>query len=250
MNVNSAVSDDLYALANMPNPIIHSYPGCMVNGVRYHTKNRDERRTTQNHGVCVEVEVDDATKDFYGVIDDIWEVSYLYWNKVIVFKCSWFDTSKNASVKKEYNYNSIRVDHLFFEDEPYALADQARQVFYVDDIKNGDSWKVVQKVNHRHLLPNAIKQINVDDCTEEDNIDDAYQEEVSHEVDVTFDTTNVEEAPLNRTDIDPIEIDGLFIDLQFDLDDDIVYNSDIVETDEETTDREFETSDDSDGDDS
>ena len=139
MNANSLVSGDLYSLASEPYSRVFSYPGCMVNRVHYHTKKRDRRHTTQNHGVCVQAEIGDESDDFYGMIDDIWEVKFLTQRSVIVFKCSWFDTYRHETMKKEYAFTSIKVDSLFFEDEPYALADQVRQVIYVDDIKNGDS---------------------------------------------------------------------------------------------------------------
>ena len=222
MHAETTVSEALYALANEPSLNIHSYPSCMVNGVRYHSRMRDERRTTQNCGICVEAELYDGDScDFFGVIDEVWAVSYLYWNKVILFKCSWFDNNeKKKRTKKEYNFTSIRTDLFWFEEEPYALADQVKQVFYVDDNKNGESWKVVQKVNHRHILENTCRPLATDDGDEEDVDNDAYQEELSNEVDISFDTTNVEEAPLNRTDISPIEIDNLYIDLQIDPDGD------------------------------
>ena len=85
-----------------PDLRIQVYSGCVVNGVRYHAKARDERRTTQNSGVCVEAECDGETSDFFGRVDEIWELSYLYWNKVIIFKCSWFDTNnKTGRIKKD-----------------------------------------------------------------------------------------------------------------------------------------------------
>ena len=40
------ITDELYALACGPEFIVTPYTGCMVNGVRYHTKSRDERRPT------------------------------------------------------------------------------------------------------------------------------------------------------------------------------------------------------------
>ena len=100
---------------------------------------------------------------------------------------------------------------------------------------------MVQKVNHRHILENTCKPLATDDGDEEDVHNDAYQEELSNEVDISFDTTNVEEAPLNRTDISPIEIDNLYIDLQIDPEDEIVYESDISDSDNEIDDRSEET---------
>ena len=216
---DSTISDDLYALSNEPNLIVHSYPGCMVNGVRYQTKMRDDRRTTQNSGVYVEAEYNGASSDFFGVIDEIWEVTFLYWNKVILFKCSWFDTDIGR-VKNEYNLTTIKTDSLWFENEPYVLADQVKQVYYVDDKKKGDSWKVVQKVSHRHIWESVPRTTN-EEQQEDDFDDEAYQEELSNEIDISFDATNIVEAPLNRMDTGPLEIDGFTIDIEINPNDEI-----------------------------
>ena len=40
------IPDELYTLACGPEFMVTQYTGCMVNGVRYHTKSRDERRPT------------------------------------------------------------------------------------------------------------------------------------------------------------------------------------------------------------
>ncbi|XP_024023057.1 uncharacterized protein LOC112092090 [Morus notabilis] len=193
---DTTISNDLYALANEPNIFVHSYPGCMVNGGRYHTKMRDDKHTTQNSGVYVEGDCDGVISDFFGVIEEIWEVSFLYWNKVILFKCSWFDTA-NGRMKKEYNFTTIKTDSLCFEDEPYVLVDQVKQIYYINDEKR------------------------VEACQEDEEDNEPYQEELSNELNISFDTTNVNEAPLNRTDIGPLEIDDFTIDICIDPNDEI-----------------------------
>ena len=230
---SSNVTHDLYALAIELDLHIQVYSGCVVNGVRYHTKARDERHTTQNSGVCVEPECDGETSDFFGLVDEIQELSYLYWNKVIIFKFSWFDTNNTAG-KKDNHFTSIKTDSLWYENEPYVLGDQVKQVFYVEDNKAGGSQKIIQKVNHRHIWENVSKVQEVDiDTVHEDDNNDAYQELLSNEVDITFDSTSVE-APLNRTDIGPIQIDALYIDLTIDPNDEVRYESYLEESNEET----------------
>ncbi|GMN51416.1 hypothetical protein TIFTF001_020571 [Ficus carica] len=168
MHAESTVSDDLYALVNEPNLNIHSYPSCMVNGVRYHSRMRDEISTTQNYDVVL-------------------RQNYMM--------CSWFDNNeKKKRTKKEFNFTSIRTDLLWFEGEPYALADQVKQVLYVDDNKNGEAWKVVQKVNHRQILEITSKLQANDDSDEEDIDNDAYQEELSTDIDL-------DDEPVNEFDI-------------------------------------------------
>ncbi|XP_060968485.1 uncharacterized protein LOC133036031 [Cannabis sativa] len=39
----------------------------------------------------------------------------------------------------------------FYEDEPYILANQAKQVFYLEDPLRGRDWKVVEDISHRQF---------------------------------------------------------------------------------------------------
>ncbi|XP_060672399.1 uncharacterized protein LOC125422155 [Ziziphus jujuba] len=103
------VTDELYSLACGPDYGIRSYSGCVVNGVRYRTKVRDDR-------------------------------------------CAWFDTNvKKKKMITEFQITSINVTSYWYKNDPFVLASQAKQVFYVDDYKMGQHWKVVRKVHHRHL---------------------------------------------------------------------------------------------------
>ncbi|KAL6323438.1 hypothetical protein AAG906_039008 [Vitis piasezkii] len=65
---------------------------------------------------------------------------------------------------------------------------QTHQVFYLDDYKNGQNWKVVQKVQHRHLwdILEVDSNIEVDANFDETNKDDAYQENESCDIEWSF----------------------------------------------------------------
>ncbi|GKB68554.1 hypothetical protein Tco_0929966, partial [Tanacetum coccineum] len=66
-------SGDLFALAYGPTSTPISVNSCIVNGVRFIVHNRDERRTTQNNGICSPSEKDedimDSLKKFSNIID-------------------------------------------------------------------------------------------------------------------------------------------------------------------------------------
>ncbi|EXC27069.1 hypothetical protein L484_004140 [Morus notabilis] len=65
---------------------------------------------------------------------------------------------------------------------------------------------------------------------------EAYQEERSNEINVTFDESNIE-APLNHEDVGMTEIDSLVVELPIDLDDDqIQYELDTNEDSYEESD--------------
>ena len=41
-----------------------------------------------------------------------------------------------------------------FTDEPYILANQAKQVFYIKDLVKGGEWEIVEECNHRGIWDN------------------------------------------------------------------------------------------------
>ncbi|GKC88579.1 hypothetical protein Tco_1149228, partial [Tanacetum coccineum] len=47
-----STTSELFALANGPSRTPMSVNACVVDGVRYVVQSRDERRTTQNSGIC------------------------------------------------------------------------------------------------------------------------------------------------------------------------------------------------------
>lgn len=237
--ISGKAQEDLYAIAMQPSFLACTYAGCMVNGVRYHTKSRDERLLTQNYGVHVEAEYDGNICDFYGVINEIWEVHYLYLNKVILFKCSWYNTNGSDRMYSEYNFTSININSEWFEDEPFVLANQVSLVFYLDDIKkskDNKDWKVVQKVNHRHIwdIPSKPMDGEVDDEDPTINSSEAYQEESSNDIGVNFDSTT-NDTNLIRDDIEDIECDNhqLFNELQINHNDQVQSDINSDDTDEE-----------------
>ena len=74
-----------------PDARIHTCTGCIVNGVHFHTKDRDGHRITQNSGIYVSGEHDGEDVNFYGVLTNMVELDYLFGYKVIIFKCKWFE---------------------------------------------------------------------------------------------------------------------------------------------------------------
>ncbi|KAL6202866.1 hypothetical protein ACLB2K_026570 [Fragaria x ananassa] len=49
-------------------------------------------------------------------------------------------------IRYDYNLTSINTTSTWYDDEPFILATEAQQVFYLDDYKLGSHWKVVQKL--------------------------------------------------------------------------------------------------------
>ena len=120
-------TDQLVSLASGSSFSVRSYPGCVVNGVKFLTFNRDINRSTQNSGICV-CGPDNLT--YYGVLEDIYELSYINNNSVVLFKCKWFDTRPGKKRVQNYkNKKSVFVKDSWYENEPFILASQVEQVF-------------------------------------------------------------------------------------------------------------------------
>ncbi|KAL9679938.1 hypothetical protein QQ045_017809 [Rhodiola kirilowii] len=136
----------LHSLARMPKSY-ECFSQCNVNGVKFVVWDRDRKMKTQNSGVMVE----DGHVTYYGVIRNIVQLRYANGMLVVLFDCIWFNTdpTERGSIKRDYGLISIDTSTSCYEDWPYCLATTARQVFYLDDLKAGDSWKVVNVVAQR-----------------------------------------------------------------------------------------------------
>nr|XP_048322575.1 uncharacterized protein LOC125420066 [Ziziphus jujuba var. spinosa] len=117
------VTDELYSLACGPDYGIRSYSGCVVNGVRYRTKVRDDRRVTQNCGIWVVGDHDGESCDFYGVIEDILVLDYRSKHSVVLFRCAWFDTNvKKKKMITKFQITSINVTSYWYKNDHFVLA--------------------------------------------------------------------------------------------------------------------------------
>jgi hypothetical protein len=54
VNGSPEATNQLWVLANGPNLLVKEYSVCIVNGIRFHIRDLDNRRISQNSGVFVE----------------------------------------------------------------------------------------------------------------------------------------------------------------------------------------------------
>ena len=85
VNESSEATKQLWSLANSPKSHVKEYTVYMVNGVKFHTRDLDNRRVTQNNGVCTEMDHEGEMHDFYGHLCKIWELEYMFRHKVVLF---------------------------------------------------------------------------------------------------------------------------------------------------------------------
>ena len=141
--------NEINILAKMPMMAAQKYSSYRINGFDFHTYSYDVGRSVQNSGVALVAETtcfesgnnNDflmGKKTYYGVIKDIVELNYAHEGNVVLFKCDWVDNRVEDKWVKtdQFGATSVNFKHLFntgenFSDEPFILASQAVQVFYV-----------------------------------------------------------------------------------------------------------------------
>ncbi|KAL6333794.1 hypothetical protein AAG906_028980 [Vitis piasezkii] len=176
-------TDELYSLASGPDRRVSLYHSCVVNGIRFHTKDRDDRHTTQNSGVLVLGDHYEDMIDFYGVLLNVVVLDYIFNNQVVLFK-----------LQDDGVLRCINVDNKWYEEDPYVLASQAQQIFYVNDPKLGSSWKVQTTTN------------DSENDNEDPTIEEAYQENDSSDI-VWSRNQDCNVLQYQRADGDPSYID-------------------------------------------
>ena len=124
-------------LSRGPNSIAKRYSGYLINGYRFHTKRRDARQKTQNSGVTLvalttsfasskDSNLVDANLTYYGRINDIVEIDYYGYFKVVLFRCDWYEVGEDI-----YGLTYVYFNKKCYQEEPFILASQAHQCFYV-----------------------------------------------------------------------------------------------------------------------
>ncbi|XP_077232589.1 uncharacterized protein LOC143869927 [Tasmannia lanceolata] len=169
---NDPVSENLRWVARGPSQRVKKYSGCLINGFRFHTKALERKRKTQNSGVVVVAKTPSYAsrkdknpihedKSYYGVLTEIIELDYYGSRKALLFKCEWADYHADRGIKKDpLGFTLVNLNHCR-KDDPFVLASQVEQVFYVED-PTDKHWHVVRKTTPRDFF----------DTPEEDYRDD------------------------------------------------------------------------------
>ena len=119
----------------------------VINRLKFRSSNVEGNRKTLNSGVSVATEGDNT---YYGMLIDIIELNYSGNIRHVLFKCTWVDDQNRKGYKTdEFGFPMVNFTHSIhggkeIVDEPYVLASQATQVFYVEDKRYKD-WCVVVK---------------------------------------------------------------------------------------------------------
>lgn len=176
-NKSNEVSDDIRWLAHGPSINVISYEGYDINGYCFYTKCRDDKSTMQNSGVSLVASAlhfasakdnrpQKARMSYYGVIEDIWELDYTEF-KVPVFRCKWVDINRGVRVD-DLGFTLVDFSKLGHHDEPFIMASQPKQIFYITDPMDA-RWSVVLPGKRQFVTSVGIEV----DEDEYDDIDDS-----------------------------------------------------------------------------
>lgn len=150
-------SELMYNLSQGPDDRVRVFNRCFINGFLFRTVSAERSLITQNCGVLVKGDEGTGNMDWYGVIKKIISLQFAGGKEVMMFKCDWFDVHAATKNKgKGYNkdqYGIIYIDttRLRYSDDPYVLATQAEQVFYVKHAKKSN-WCSVVRIKPRNLF--------------------------------------------------------------------------------------------------
>ncbi|KAK9187691.1 hypothetical protein WN944_019089 [Citrus x changshan-huyou] len=92
---------------------------------------------------------------------------------------------------------------MWYKNDLFVLAIQAQQVFYVDDYKLRSNWKVVNKIQHRHVwdVPEIDK---IEESFE--TVDNICQENESYDIQMAVEEEGLDGRQFHRHDVSPEEV--------------------------------------------
>jgi hypothetical protein len=106
-------------------------------------------------------------KNYYGVIEEIWELDYGPL-KVPLLWCKWI--ARGSVTKDNYRMTIVDLNKIGYKDEPFVLAKDVNQVFYVMDMSSKPKTNVGKKSGtepKRHIvMPGKRKIVGVEDISD------------------------------------------------------------------------------------
>jgi len=170
------VPDQLYLLACSPSSTVITYQGYEINGNTFYTSAQDKKSTNQNSGVRFDATNNNGGKDtYYGHIEAIWELDYGPSLKIPLFRCKWINlTGGGVQLDKLYGMTTVDLSNHGYLNEPFVLAKDVAQVFYVKDMssipkkrKNKQASTSSSSEPKRHIVLSGKRNIvGVEDKTD------------------------------------------------------------------------------------
>jgi hypothetical protein len=107
---------------------VKCYNGYFVNGYVFHTEVYGHGRKCVIGSTCSEFEV-----DYYGKLEEVIELQYyIEQNKVFLFKCYWYDTTKRG-IRLDHHYGLVEINsraRLRNVNDVFVFTKQCQQIYY------------------------------------------------------------------------------------------------------------------------
>ena len=145
---NNTLGDQIYLLSRSPSSSISTFQGYEINVNTFYTIAQDKKSTNKSSGVRFDATNNNGSNTtYYGYIEEIWELDYGPTFKVPLFRCKWVKlTGGGVKVDEQYGMTTVDLNNLPYLDEPFVLANDVAQVFYVKDM----STKPSKRKNKQH----------------------------------------------------------------------------------------------------
>lgn len=162
--------------------MVLKYNRYSLNGCTFHTTSYSEGKSTQCDGVALVARTSSLSNardnnpstcdfDYYGRILEIIELNYSNIGHVVLFRCAWADSLQGRGVRKDqFGETQVNFKHLLNSDidvsvQPFILATQAAQVYYVQDPIEKDWQFVVNSPPRDHFdMDPRIDKYESHDC--------------------------------------------------------------------------------------
>ena len=130
------LSDTIITLSRWPYETMKRIKYHVKNGLKFRCVNDVAHRKTQNSGASIVME---GGVMYYGVLIDIIKLNYSDRIRHVLFKYRLVDVHSNRGYKvNEFGFPMVNLTCLIYRgnkmiDEPFVLAFETSQVFYVED---------------------------------------------------------------------------------------------------------------------
>jgi hypothetical protein len=142
--------------------MIHRYTSYDINDYKFYTRAQDNKKTNQKSGIQTDAyDCDSNRQTYYGFIEEIWELEYRENLKVPLFRCQWIRLSNGVKTDK-YGMTNVNFRFLGYREQPFVLAKDVTQVFYVNDPNPAN------REEHHIVLQGKRKIVGVEDVVDEE----------------------------------------------------------------------------------
>jgi hypothetical protein len=152
----SMIPPEVWSLAQKPYKMARSYRSYCINGCTYHTYSHGLGKATQCYGVSLVAKTSSYASvhdknpalgeiKYYGRVTQILELNYSNEGQVVLFRCDWVKPNGFRTLEP-FGIEQVNFNHVHSGDdvgsEPFVLASQVQQVYYVQDPVEED-WSAV-----------------------------------------------------------------------------------------------------------